>query len=202
MKRLSHFLLSSSNLAGCGSASIMLVLYLTGVVHSYWYILAALAYAGGAIAWVPKAPEHLPEGLNTAETLAWLRARVLPKLPHEASQVLLSILTTADELMPRLKELERSGLVQTENRAMLKQTITKLLPGVVEAYLKLPPVYAKTTRVAGNKTATELLVEQLTLLQTHTVEIRDGLLANDVDTLLASGRFLQEKFAKPFSVLG
>lgn len=198
MERLSRFLLSNGNLAGGIAAVGVVGLYLTGVIHHYWMALATVAYAGGFVSMYRPSVQTLPDGVSTQESLDWLRDKVLPKLPSDAGAVLSSILGITSELMPRLKDMEAKGLVQTENRVMLKQTITRYLPDIVESYLKLPPVYARSAKVADNKTPNQLLVEQLTLLETHVAEIREGVLSKEVDGLLANGRFLQDKFSKGF----
>lgn len=200
MERLSRFLLSNGNLAGGLAAVGVVGLYLAGVIHHYWMALAAVAYAGGFVSMYRPSVQALPDGVSTQESLDWLRDKVLPKLPSDASTVLSSILGITTELMPRLKDMEVKGLVQTENRVMLKQTITRYLPDIVESYLKLPPVYARSAKVADNKTPNQILVEQLTLLETHVTEIREGVLSKEVDSLLANGRFLQDKFSKGLSL--
>lgn len=198
MERLSRFLLSNGNLAGGIAAAGVVGLYLAGIIQDYWMALATVAYAGGFVSMYRPSVQTLPDGVSTQESLDWLRDKVLPKLPPDAGAVLSSILDITAELMPRLKDMEAKGLVQTENRVMLKQTITRYLPDIVESYLKLPPVYARSAKVADNKTPNQLLIEQLTLLETHVAEIREGVLSKEVDGLLANGRFLQDKFSKGF----
>lgn len=201
MARLMKFVLSNGNLAGAGAATLVVLLYLAGVVHAYWFGLAVLAYGiGFLVVPQPKVAELLPEGTSTQESVAWLRTEVLPALPEEARRVLRQILDIVDELMPRLKEMEAVGAIQAQSRATLKMTVTRYLPDVVTGYLKLPPVYAASARVAEGKTPNQLLLEQLTLLQAHVEEIRSGVLSEDVDALLTNGRFLQQKFAKAFTV--
>jgi hypothetical protein len=161
--------------------------------------MALVGYAAGVVAFYRPQPKSLPQGLETKDYLEWLRVVALPKLPQEAASRLQHILDLATEIWPRLKEMEAQGLVQVENRTMLKQTLTKLLPDLVQNYLKLPAVYAKTHKVEG-KTPLMLFSEQLSLLEAHVVEIRDGVYAEEVDGLLASGRFLQEKFDKSMRI--
>jgi hypothetical protein len=200
MKRFKQYLLSNSNLAGCGAAFTVVLLFLTGLIHNYWLVLAALGYGGGYLTMLRPAPVHLPDGASTTESLAWLRRTALPKLPVEAARILTHIVEVTEELMPRLKEMESQGMVQAKNRSMLKQTINRFLPDAVESYLKLPALYARNTRVDGNRTPNELLVEQLTLLDNHVLEIRDGILSEEVNSLLTNGRFLQEKLNKGFHI--
>lgn len=200
MERLTKFLLSNSNLAGCAGAAMVVALYLSNLIHAYWFVLAVLAYGVGVLGMPKPRVVPRPTGTSTQDALTWLRAKVLPALPTECATVLRQILDIADELMPRLKEMEAVGVIQTESRATLKQTVTRYLPSVVEGYMKLPPVYAASAKVAEGKTANQLLLEQLTLLRDHVLEIREGVLSEDVDALLSNGRFLQQKFTKTFSI--
>lgn len=200
MDRMLRFTLSNSNLAGGSAAALVILLYLVGFIHSYWVPLAVMAYVTGFLGLYRAAPEAVPEGLSTQQSLDWLQEQVLPKLPAEAGQILGHILEVVTELMPRLKEMEAVGQVQAENRAKLKQTLNRYLPDVAVSYLKLPALYARTTRVAGNKTPNQLLVEQLLLLEAHIKEIQTNILSQEVDSILANGQFLQDKFSKAFSV--
>jgi hypothetical protein len=50
--------------------------------------------------------------------------------------------------------------------------------------------------VEGTKTASQVLLDQLSLLDTKMHEISDDIAKNDSDRLLANGRFLAEKFGR------
>jgi hypothetical protein len=122
-------------------------------------------------------------------------------LPSQPRRVLEEIIKTVEALMPRLKEMESQGLVESSNRAMLKQTLVQLLPDCANSYLRLPPEYANQVAVQGKKTAQDLLLEQLQLLQEHVEGLEANLLSSEVNKLLANGRFLQEKLRPPTSPL-
>ena len=201
MERFMRFLLTNSNMTGCAVALAVVLLYLSGVIHSYWAALAFTGYAVGYLAMYRPTPEHCPEGLSSQSTQQWLEEKVLPRVSGEAQRILKSILEVAKELMPRLKEMESQGMVQAENRARLKQLLNRYLPDALETYLKLPSLYASTAKVAGGKTAQQVLVDQLTTLEVHVKELRDGFYSQNVDALLANGAFLKEKFDKSFQVV-
>lgn len=200
MECVKRYLLSNGNLAGCSAAMAVILLFFTGMIHNYWFVLAALAYGGGYFSMIRPAPVRLVEGANTTDSLLWLRVTALPKLPAESARILSDIIDVTEELMPRLKEMEGQGMVQAQNRTMLKQTINRFLPDALESYLKLPAVYARNTKVDGSKTPNEVLFDQLSLLNKHVHEIRDGILSAEVNTLLTNGRFLQDKFNNRFDV--
>jgi len=134
MDRVFRYLLSNGNMAGSCVALVVIAAYLFGLIGNGWWLLALGAYLGG---WLPFAfkdqPDHMPEGLSTADALAWLKDAALPKLPPQAKPVLTDIINRVQDLMPRLKEMESQGLVEASSRALLKQTVTRLLPDAVEA---------------------------------------------------------------------
>src|SRR5258708_25682941 len=70
------------------------------------------------------------------------------------------------------------------------------LPTALEAYLNLPKAYATLKPVEGTKTASQVLLDQLTLLDEKMHEVSDDIAKNDSDKLLANGRFLAEKFGR------
>jgi hypothetical protein len=195
MDRILRYLLSPGNMLGSSLLLLVVAAYLFDVIDSNWWQLALGAYVGGYLPFAFKdQPAHMPEGLATADALDWLRHSALPKLPPAAKPVLTDIIHRIDGLMPRLKEMETQGLVEASSRALLKQTVTRLVPDAVEAYLRLPPAYARIATFTDGKTAQDLLTEQLMLLKQHVVSLEENLLSSDVNSLLANGRFLQEKF--------
>lgn len=194
MNRVLRFLLSDGNVAGSVLALAVTGAYLLGFLSQYWFVLALQGYALGFLVMYRRAPQPCPQGLSTTETLKWLTDHALPQLTGEAQPLLQNILTVVAEVSPRIKQLEGEGLVQAENRAKLKQLVTRYLPDVLQAYLKLPSLYAKSAEVVPGKTAYVLMVEQLRLLAVHVHELREGLYADNVNELLANGQFLREKF--------
>jgi hypothetical protein len=50
--------------------------------------------------------------------------------------------------------------------------------------------------VQDGKTPKEVLLDQLTLLESKMSEVADDVHRNDSDRLLANGRFLQERFGR------
>lgn len=202
MRVIMRYLLSNQNLAGCAAASGVIGLFLTHVLTGWvWIPIAVTGYAAAAFVTKPVQSELalLPEGLSTEKYLSWLNLEALPNLPPEAAVRLRNILDLANEIWPRLKEMQEQGLVQVQNRTMLKQMLTQMLPQLIQNYLKLPTIYAKTHRVDG-KTPLMMLIDQLTLLESHITELRNGVYAQDVDSLLASGKFLQEKFSQSLRI--
>ena len=64
------------------------------------------------------------------------------------------------------------------------------------ALLPLPSLwpYATLHRMTDGRTAAQVLLDQLTLLDRKLEEVADAVNKNDTDALLANGRFLEDRF--------
>jgi hypothetical protein len=76
------------------------------------------------------------------------------------------------------------------------RTATDYVPTAVQAYLRLPAGYATSRRQADGKTALEILLEQLRLLDREMVDVADAVSKQDLDRLRAHGRFLADRFGR------
>jgi hypothetical protein len=80
------------------------------------------------------------------------------------------------------------------NIFIIRQTAQTYLRNAIESYLRLPPGQRNLTKLQNNKTASELLDEQLDLLYDEVQEIAKAYHKNDAQNLVAHGRFLESKF--------
>jgi hypothetical protein len=76
------------------------------------------------------------------------------------------------------------------------RTATDYLPTAIEAYLRLPQGYARSRPLADGRTALEVLLGQLNLLEKEMVDVADAVTQNDINRLLAHERFLTERFGR------
>ncbi|OQY44038.1 MAG: hypothetical protein B6242_13555 [Anaerolineaceae bacterium 4572_78] len=76
----------------------------------------------------------------------------------------------------------------------IRHTALQYLPETLENYLKLPKDFANNQPIKGNKTARQLLLEQLDLLDHKMKTVAQDFHRNDAHQLLAHGKFLEEKF--------
>ena len=100
-------------------------------------------------------------------------------------QIILAILPRSGNLPPGSPQL-----------FVIERTATDYLPTSLQAYLNLPRAYATQHPVQDGKTPKEVLLDQLTLLETKMNEVADDVHRNDSDRLLAHGRFLEERFGR------
>jgi hypothetical protein len=201
LNKVWHYLPSRANCYGTGAALLVLLAHLLDWLGPGWWYLAPGAYLAAGLPFLRRPTAPARAELSTADALQQLDQTLLPRLSGDAHQVLADIIQTVHSLMPRLKEMEAQGAIESHNRAMLKQSIAHLLPELLETYLRLPADYASQVVVADGKTAAVVLLEQLRLIQQHVHEIEVGLLSSDVNALLANGRFLQQRLGGAASPL-
>ncbi len=199
MNRFVGFLYSPRNIAGCCLALVGLVLLFADVIGTGWPLIVAGLYAVGALAWPRKriveaepASEEVP-----VETLVQALQRMVDdvsmKLPDPAQASLHSIQVTLAGLLPRLRELEVSGALSVESAFTVEETLRRYLPEMLTSYLKLPRAFANTQPLKDQRTATQILIDQLGMLDESLKQIAREAFAGDAEALVNSGRFLERK---------
>ena len=196
-KRLLFFLYGTPNIVGSVLGLVGLLLFFTGVIGAFWFFIVVGLYAVGYLVTPKNQPVdlHLKGQLDAAEIkgeLEHLVASVKNRVSKEVLERISSIQSSVLEVLPTLT---RDG-AHTHNAYVVKQTALEYLPETLETYLNLPPAFARLHTVKDGKTAQQLLLGQLELLDTTLQEIVVDLHRNDTDRLLINGRFLEEKFRK------
>ncbi|MEY4590348.1 MAG: hypothetical protein RL497_2424 [Pseudomonadota bacterium] len=197
--RLALYLYSTGNILGCLLALGGLGLFFAGVIDDYWGAIVAGLYLTGVLA-IPRrkddenlSAERFNED-NLLEALENTLKTVGPKLPEKARSGLASIKHTLEGLLPALKSLETSAQLDLHSRLTVMSTITKYLPETLTAYLRLPPAFALVHHGSSGKTAQVLLIEQLDALDTQLKQVAQNAYAQDIERLVANGKFLQDRF--------
>jgi hypothetical protein len=121
--------------------------------------------------------------------LAALPGRVSAALPADLVPVVAEICGLLREALPRVPP----GGEQAE---VLRRTAVGYLPATLRGYLALPAQWAATRPVDGDRTALDLLREQLGLLRDGVASMHDAAVASDADRLLANGYFLRDRFTR------
>jgi len=99
-----------------------------------------------------------------------------------------SIRRTVLEILPRSEVLAED----VESLYLVEHTVLDYLPTALGSYYELPRDYATTEVLRDGKTAQELLLDQVTLLDDTMREIADSLNRSGSDRLAAHGRFLED----------
>jgi hypothetical protein len=190
------FLYSTRNMAGSALGIAGLLLFFTGVIQQYWLLIVIGLYAIGVLA-APKDPQydlklsHQLQESDIREGLEGLVHKIRGKVPKEILERVLSIKGSILEVLPQIMDLSSSD----RNIFLIQQTALDYLPGALEGYLNLPRAYANLQPLKDGKTARQLLLEQLDLLDTEMEAVVQDVYRNDAQQLIAHGRFLQDKFS-------
>ena len=192
------FLYGTPNLVGTALGLLGLGLFFTGVIGNFWFFIVVGLYALGYLLTPKNRPVDLRfrGELELAELKAELETllvRVQNRVPKEVLETLQSIQTSVLEALPGLS---RGGAAGGHHAYVVRETAQTYLPETLQAYLELPPAFARLHAVKDGKTAQTLLLEQLGLLDATLKEIVSDLHRNDTDRLLVNGRFLEETFRK------
>lgn len=121
-------------------------------------------------------------------TLASIHRRV----PKEVEDGVASIRQNVLDILSREARLA----AHSPELFVVLRTATDYMPTALQAYLRLPAGYATSRRQSDGKTALEILLEQLALLDREMVDVADAVTKLDLDRLRAHGRFLADRFGR------
>jgi hypothetical protein len=196
VRKLQIYFYSPSNVWGSLAGFAGLALLFTGVIDRGWLLIVAGLYCAGALA----APRPRPPRIQIDESLSpeelrsrldQLIASVAPSTDKGTVAALESIRDQALELLPKIDAASADA-----DSFHLRETVYRYLPQSVEAYLKLPRLYRQHQVVRDGKTAERLFSEQVVLLQREVNEVGSRIYQADAQSLLAQGRFLDDKFRR------
>jgi hypothetical protein len=192
------YLYSNKNIAGCALALAALGAYFTGAIHPYWpeivggcYLIGALVTPGGKTIDADFDASASPAQIDAS--LAHFQKEVKPLVPADVAELVDSIATSIRSVLPLLA---KSSTIADQDSYTIRETALHYMPETIAGYLRLPPAYRNLQPLSDGKTARQLLVEQLTLLDAKMKEIVKNLLANDAQALVANGQFLRSRFTK------
>jgi hypothetical protein len=191
------FLYSTPNIVGSILGILGLVLLFLGVIGKFWFLIVLGLYAIGVLA-APKSPTYdlrLRNQLTADEIREELEDLVKSIRRNVSKDILAKVESIKDsilEILPNIVDVSSSDY----NIYTIRQTALDYLPETLENYLNLPPAFRNLHPVKDGKTAKQLLVEQLDLLDQQMKEIAQDFYRNDTQRLTAHGRFLEEKFRK------
>ncbi|HEY0342494.1 MAG TPA: hypothetical protein VGC34_16960 [Steroidobacteraceae bacterium] len=193
--RLLLYLYSTRNIVACGAALVGPALLFLGVIQEGWLLITAALYGVGDFA--TPAPHVLDTGLVQSLSFdAMLEQfdRVIKEAASQLQPVMLarldSIRHSIGEVLPRLAE--QRGF--DANLYTVRETIIRYLPETLANYVALPPMFRVTRVLKDGKTARELLLDQLAVLDDQMKEVVGNVARGDADALLANGQFLEAKF--------
>jgi hypothetical protein len=193
--RIQLYLYSTRNIVACAAALLGPALLFLGVIREGWLLITAALYAAGYFA--TPAPQVLEPGL--AQTLSFdaLLDRFDRVVSAAAAQLqpamrkrLESIRASIAEVLPRLAATQGFD----DNLYTVRETIARYLPETLANYVSLPPMFRVTRVLKDGKTARDLLMDQLAVLDEQMKEVVGNVARGDANALLANGQFLEAKF--------
>jgi hypothetical protein len=187
------YLYSRKNIVACLLALLGIALFFLGIIGPVWpavvvgmYLIGALVTPGGQ-KWSLIGGEDVSD---LSGSLASQVSAVKGKLPDDVYQKVLSIQQTLQSILPKITRLGPGS----RDAFIVQKAITDYLPSTLQAYLNLPRAYATLHRMSDGRTAAQVVLDQLTLLDGKLQEVADAVNKNDTDALLANGRFLEDRF--------
>jgi hypothetical protein len=193
-----RWLRSRRNILGCLGALVGVVLGAVGVLPSPWWPLGVVAlYAAGALAFPGRTGgfgglggEDRVDVEALRDAVAEQRRRLARKAPRDVQAAADRLVTTLGELFARPDLLHR-GAPET---FVVERLVEDYLPTAIDGYLRLPPGFADTQPLSDGRTARQVLVDQLGLLETAARDATQAASRDAADLLLSHGRFLADKF--------
>jgi hypothetical protein len=193
--RIQLYLYSTRHIVACAAALLGPALLFLDVIRDGWLLITAALYAAGYFA--TPAPQVLDTGLTRSLSFEALLERfdrlveeARSQLPAPLAARLDSIRRSIQEVLPRLTDPHGFD----DNLYTVKETIARYLPETLANYIALPPMFRVTRILKDGKTARDLLMDQLTVLDDQMKEVVANLARGDADALLANGQFLEAKF--------
>lgn len=198
---MQRFLYSRGNLVGSLLAVGGLALHLVGLLGAVpWLPVVVALYAIGVLLVRPRrdAPTKVDAAAEAAHDAAEVKAgfdRLLIALHGKV----------ADDLYEKFASIRRSilatladgsaGDASDPNVYLIRATAVSYLPEAFATYLRLPRSLAEARAVAAGRTAHDLLLAQLDLMDKRLRDVAENIVRHDSDRLLANGRFLAQRFA-------
>ena len=187
------YLYSRKNIVGSLLALLGLGLFFLNLIGPVWPAVVLGMYLVGALV-TPGDKQWNLIGAETPSDLAGAMAHqvaaVRGKVPDDVYQKVVSIQQTILGILPKIDRLGPGS----QDAFVVQKTVSDYLPSTLQAYLNLPRAYAAVHRFSDGRTAAQVLIDQLTLLDKKLDEVADAVNKNDADALLANGRFLEDRF--------
>jgi hypothetical protein len=193
--RVLLYLYSRKNIVACLLALLGLALFFLGVLGPVWPAVVVGMYLVGALVTPSGRTLDLLGGEAPSDIRGALDhqvAAVKGKVPDDVYQKVIAIQQTIISILPKIDRLGPGS----QDAFIVQKTATDYLPSTLQAYLNLPRTYATLHRMADGRTASQVLMDQLTLLDGKLEEVADAVNKNDTDALLANGRFLEDRFGR------
>ena len=199
-QRALRFLVTRKNIGASVLALVGVVLFALGItsgliglgliagLYAIGYLLIPMEQGVKFTFFNENDSQQIREGLS--ELVHSIRFRVSPDVEAAVEDVVRSIILT-------LPPEDAKGISAIDPTVMLiRQTALHYVPKVLNDYLAIPRMYAERVAISDGKTAKDVLIEQLRMIEGKMKETSLAMYQTDADRLLANARFLQERFQR------
>lgn len=192
------FLYSNGNIMGSILGILGLLLFFAGIIKSFWYFIVLALYGIGVLVGnmfftSPDAKLQFRNQMTIEEVRAELEdliKKIRKRVPEDVLSKVERIKVSILDMLPYIMDINSAD----HNIYVIRQTALDYLPETLENYLNLPPAFAKMHPIKDGKTAKQLLLEQLDLLDQQMREIAQDFHSDNSQGLLIHGRFLEDTF--------
>jgi hypothetical protein len=175
----------------------LLLLALLGFSAAWLEGLAAALLLRGRVGALPT-PSG-PIATEIAAAIASVRADLEGQWDSQVVTLASSICTELAGMLDRLEDLPGTS----PDLFILRRIPTSYLPDTLTPYFNLPREYATGHQLQDGTTPRERVLAQLEILHSRLDQVRDAIAAQDLQSLVANGRFLETRFAaSPLTVPG
>ena len=193
--RIWLYLYSNGNIAGCVLGIFGVLAFFAGLIDQYWLAIVAGLYGVGVLGFPRTREWDLKEGTRLQgeqlrEVLDSMVHKVKPKLGKELAELLQNLRDNLDHVIAQMSQRETSAFLSH----FVEKTVMDYLPTSIERYLNLPPAYRRMHVIKDGFTSQDLLRKQLDLLNGETLKVIDDLHRDDIQSIQAHTRFLEEKY--------
>ncbi len=196
-RRYLLFLYSTPNLVGSIFGLIGLGLFFSGIIKAYWFFIVLGLYGIGFLITPKNKAQHLiySKELSSKELqkeLEQLIKKIKKSVQKPVLEKIENIKDNINILLPHIGKMESSEY----DLHIVKQTITRYLPELLEAYLELPTAFARIHKVRNGQTPQQILIDQLDILDNRIEQIVVDVHQKNTEALIAHGQFLKNKFTE------
>ncbi len=197
-RKLLLYLYSTPNIVGSVLGLSGMGLFFAGLIEQFWLLIVIGMYAVGAVGWPRQKRVELETetGLQLNELKPALD-KLFKSVRRNLTADVVAKLSSVVELLSYTIEKSADASVASNTFHVVSNMVTNYLPNTLQSYLNLPPAYRRMHVVKGNKTAKDLLIDQLTILEEEMKILVEDLHKQDVKDMVAHGQFLQTKFKTP-----
>jgi ABC-type transporter Mla subunit MlaD len=173
-----------------------LALFFAGLIKVYWFGIVAGLYALGYLL----APANrrldlkIDAQLDMADILAALESLAKTVRKKKAAKEVIALVDNIKESIGEILPFLAKQQGALYDAHVIRQTALEYLPDMLETYLALPPAFARLHPVKDGKTATQIFIGQLQLLDGEMKKLAVDILKDDTEALIVHGNFLREKF--------